>query len=126
MIGKLFGAATLGSTLASVGMLQRILADLATIVMLTVVSAFMLCALLAGSFTLVYLCLIHYGLDPLIAGLSLGLIACAMTSALLVFTFRFIQGKRSRFHSRIGCGGQIPDVGSLALAFIDGFLKPKP
>lgn len=127
MIGKLLGVATVGSTLASVGLLNRFLLGVTNMVILAIVCAFMLCALLAGGFYMAYLCLVHYGLDPYVAGIALGIVALFVTIALITLTISQIRQMRellpSRQLHRYASG--LSDLGHVADAFIEGFLNPK-
>jgi len=126
MIGKLIGVATVGSTLASVGLLHRFLSGIAKIVILSVISAFMLCALMAGSFYMAYFFLVHYGLDPYAAGITVGIAASLITLALVVLTiiqFRQLHDLTHRSLHPYRAG--FPEIGNVAHAFIDGFLNQR-
>lgn len=124
MLGKLIGLATIGGTIASVGMLHRFLSGIASIVMLAIVSGFMLCALLTGGFYLGYLGLVRYGLDPAIAGSIIGVIALIITVMLVTLTY--VRLNRLREMSRKDLPSPIAnpfDLTRLTTAFIDGFLN---
>lgn len=126
MIGKLLGLATIGSAVASVGLLHRFLSNIAGIIVLSIVSAIMLCVLLAGGFYLAYFCLVHYGLDPYAAGITVGTVLFFVTFMLIILTMTQLQRLRDLTHS--GLYSQrtgLPDIGNIANAFIDGFLNHK-
>jgi len=126
MIDKLLGAATAGSTLAGVGLLHRFLSGIASIVILSIVSAFMLCALLAVSFCMAYLSLVHYGLDPYAAGIAVGIAAFCITLALVAASMQKLRQLGSLSHPILQrYGTNWPDIGKIADAFIDGLLNHK-
>jgi hypothetical protein len=128
MIVKLLGTATVGSAMAvaSAGLLQRFLSGLASIVILSIVSAFMLCVLLAGGFSMAYVCLVHYGLDPYAAGITVGIAAFFITIALVVATIAQIRQLRGLPHRSLDkYRSHWPDIANVADAFIDGFLNHK-
>jgi hypothetical protein len=126
MIGKLLGAASVGSTLAGIGLLHRFLSDVASIIFLAIVSAFMLCAVLTGCIYMVYLYLVRSGLDPYAAGVTIGIVALLVATLFVVLTIGQIRQLRElpyRGLHRYKSG--LSDVGHVADAFIDGFLNPR-
>jgi hypothetical protein len=124
MIGKLLGVASVGSALASVGLMQRFLSGITKVVILAVVSAFMLCALLAGGFTMAYFCLVHYGLDQFAAGIAVGIVAFFITAALVTLTIVQLRQLRDLTqHILHPYRIDLPDIGNVANAFIDGLLN---
>jgi hypothetical protein len=126
MIGKLLGVATVGTTVASVGLMHRFLSGMAKIMVLAIVSAFMVCAMLASVFTMTYFCLVHYGLDPYVAGITLGIVALFLTIALVMVTVDQIRHLRDLSHFSLRkFRSDWPDIGNIASAFIDGFLDHK-
>jgi len=126
MLSKILGAATVGSALASVGLLQRFLSGIATLVILSVISAFMICALLAGGFYMAYHWLVLYGLDAYAAGMTIGIIVFLITAGLVALTMSQICRLRELpYHNLSPYGHSLPDVGHVVSAFIDGFLNHK-
>jgi magnesium-transporting ATPase (P-type) len=124
MIGKLLGAATVGGTLASVGLLHRFLVASAQIMILVIVSAFMLCASLLCAFAIFYFCLVQFGTTPYVALIILGVTALLVTIACVALTLDQFRQLRSFHHRHLhGHGNNIPDIANIAAAFIDGFLN---
>lgn len=127
MIGKLLGIATVGSSLASVGLLHRLLSGIMTVVVLAVVTAFMICVLLAGGFYMGYICLIHYGLDPTVAGVTVGGIALVITIVLVAVTASQMQRLKDLSHPTTFMPHlALPTVSGLVDAFLDGLLTRHP
>lgn len=126
MISNLLGVASVGSALASAGIMHRFLLSMAKIMVLAIVCAFMLCALMVGVFVLLYFGLVHYGLDPTAVAMALGAVAFLLTVALAAATT--YQLRRFRDHSAYSSSkskSALPDLGSIVNAFIDGFLRSK-
>ena len=126
MLGKLLSMATVGSTLASIGLLHRLFLLLLRILILGIFSAFMLCVLLSCAFYLLYIGLLHGGIDPSVARLDLSALVLILTLALVVTTARNLQ--KLRFMTRANfCKNQnpFPDLEKIAMAFVDGFLNLK-
>jgi len=121
MIGKLLDVLTVGSTVVNVTLLHRFMTGIASIVMLAVVSAFILCAILVGGFTLAFFGLVHYGLDPYAAGITLGILGLVAACAMIVITrarIRFLLELPSNNLSRHG--HLLSDVNPIIDAFIEG------
>ncbi len=126
MLGKLLGVATVGSALASVGLLHRFLSNIVTIVILSIVSGFMLSVLITGGFYLAYLGLVHYGLDPCVAGITVGIMIFLVTAALVIFVIARLRQMRDLMHSSSHShGADLLDMGNVVIAFIEGFLNHK-
>ena len=126
MLGKLLGIATVGSTLASVGLMHRLLVATAQIMVLVIASAFMLCASLLALFYIIYLGLLQCGVPPDVAAITLGVAALLVTAALVMLTLEQLRQLRV-FQQRqmLGAGNAWPEVGNIAMAFVDGFLNHK-
>lgn len=84
MLGKLLGIASLGGTVAGLTMLQKFLAAITTIVTLTIISAMMGGLFLICGFSLLYLELTRYGLDPAVALMLIGGVVFVITLTLVV------------------------------------------
>ena len=126
MLSKILGAATVGSALASVGLLHRFLSGIASIVMLSVVGAFMICVLLASGFYMAYSSLVFYGLDPYVAGITMAAIAFFITVILVALMIGQIHRLRELpYHHLSPNGAGLPDVSHIVGAFVDGFLNHK-
>ena len=126
MLGKILSVATVGSALANQGLLHRCFFSAINVLVLAIVSAFMLCMLLIGSLALAYLGLIHYGVDPSSAGIVLGLLVLSITLILMAIAYNQMQKIRKLSHqSLLSVGSDLPDVGNIVMAFIDGFLNNK-
>jgi uncharacterized membrane protein YczE len=125
MIGKLLGIATVGSTLAGVSLVHRFLFDAVGIIILTIITAFMFCILLAGGFCIAYFGLVHYGLDPYVAGMTVGLVAFIITAVLIMLTANKLNQLRDLTHHSLNPAKLgLLEVSNAALAFVDGFLSP--
>jgi hypothetical protein len=126
MIDKLLGMAAVGSTLVNATLLHRFLSGIASIVMLAIVGAFLVCCLLAGGFALAFLELLHNGFDPYTAGLALGGIGFAITAVLLTLTMMRI---RSLLELSAGNflrhGYGTSDIGAIIDGFIAGLVNKK-
>jgi len=93
---------------------------------LAVVSAFMFCALLSGVFYMIYVYLVHYGLDPYVAGITLGAVALFVTIALVAVTVDQLRQLRDLSHfSFAQIQKRLAECWNIAGAFIDGFLDPR-
>jgi hypothetical protein len=126
MIGKLIGVATAGSTLAGVTLLRRLLYDGANIIMLAVVSAFMFSLMVLGVFVTAYACLVHYGLDPFVSGVTVGVVAFFVTIILFTLTVHKLNQLRDLTHKCLNTSklGAL-DINGLTHSFIDGFLNSR-
>lgn len=124
MIGKLLGAATVGGTMAGVGVMHRFLVAAAQAMILVIISALMLCASLFSIFFIAYFCMLQFGVAPHIAGIVLGIAILLVTAALVAFTLSQIRQLRT-FHYRHFQAGEryMYDLRTIAAAFIDGFLN---
>jgi len=126
MIGKFLGIATIGSTMAGAGFVNRLLVATAQFMILAIVCAFMFCASLACVFTILYFFLLQLGVAPYSAGISVGIVALLVTGALAAVTFyQLRQLRKLSHHSLRGLGGHVPDIGHVVAAFMDGFLNKK-
>ncbi len=126
MLGKLLGLATVGGTLASVGVMHRLLLSMVNIIIMAIAGAFMACALLASMFYTAYFCLVRYGVPSYDAGFMLSATALLITSVLTVIILWKLRQLRDL--SRYGLhkdGEGLPDIGKVAIAFLEGFLNPK-
>jgi len=124
MIGKLLSVATVGSTLAGVGLIHRFLSDIAGIIILAIVSAFMFCILLAGGISVAYFCLVHYGLDPYAAGITMGIVAFFITISFVTLTVHKLNQLRDLTHRSLNPAKLgLFDISNVTHAFIDGFLN---
>lgn len=125
-MGKLLDVASIGSALASAGMMHRFLSGMAKTMLLVTLSAFMLCALLANVFIMAYFCLVHYGLDPFASVIALSLVALMINIAFLLAVVS--QLRQLRNMSRFSLGklkSDWPDLGNIIGAFVDGYLSNK-
>jgi len=125
MLGKIFGMVTVGSTLASVGLLHRFMMATAQMMILVIICAFLLCASLASVFYIFYFCLVQFGIAPLMAGVALGVVTLLVTIALAVFTSYQLQRLRNMHSRYLSRGNNGIDLSHVAMAFIDGFLNKK-
>ena len=126
MLGKLLGVATVGSTLASVELIHRFLSGITKIIVLAIVSAFMLCALVISAFIVFYFSLVHYGLDPYVAVITIGAVAVFITTTLVLVTIDQTRQLRDLPHfSLCNFKNDLPDIGHIIRAFIDGLLSPR-
>jgi len=126
MISNLLGVASVGSVLASANILHRFLSSMAKIMVLAIVCAFMLCALMVGVFVVLYFSSVQYGFDPAAVAVALSAVALFLTGSLAAATAH--QLRRFRDHSAYSfpnSHGSWPDLGSVANAFMDGFLGSK-
>jgi hypothetical protein len=124
MIGKLMGLATVGSSLANVTLLHRFLASATSVVALTMISAFMCCVLLIGIFGATYISLVHYGLDPYAAAITVALIMIIMTGGCVSLTIiRLRQLREIPHHNMHRDIPGMSHISSIADAFMKGFLK---
>ena len=119
MISRILGLATAGGALADTGLLYRFLSNVATAVMLAIVGSFMLCAFMTAAFACAYMALVHYGLDPFVAAVMLGLVACFM--AVLIAIYAVMRMRALSSPPRASAF----DISTIADAFIDGFLEPR-
>ena len=126
MLGKLLGLVTVGGTLASVGVMHRFLLSMVNIIILAIASAFMACALLASMFYTAYFCLVRYGVPAYDAGIMLSATALLITTVLTVMTiWKLRQLRDLSCHGLHKDGEGLPDIGKVAVAFLEGFLNPK-
>lgn len=126
MISNLLGVASVGSALASASIMHRFLSSMARIMVLAIVCAFMLCALMVGVFMVLYFGLVHYGFDPTSVAVALGTVAILLTIALAAATAHQIRRFRDRSaYSLSRSSNGLPDLGNIANAFLDGFLRSK-
>ena len=126
MLGKLLGVATVGSTLMGVGLLHRFLVAAAQLMILVIISSFMLCASLASIFCIIYFCMMQFGIAPQVAGIILGVVALLTTAVLVALMLDQLQKLRSFYPRQAAVNaGSLPDIGHIAMAFIDGFLDKK-
>ena len=126
MLGKIFGVATIGGTLASVGLLHRFMMATAQMMILVIICAFLLCASLASVFYILYFCLIQAGIAPMAAGIILGIVTLLVTIALSLFTAtRLDQLRKMHFRHLLGGENSGHNIEHVMLAFIDGFLNKK-
>lgn len=126
MISKILGVASVGSSLAGLGMLHRFLQSLMHIMVLTLISAFVLSLVFVSALSIIYFCLVYYGINPTIAGAGLAIIAFFVTSGLLVVTVNRLRCLReSSFCGLHKEEKNWPDVIGLAGAFVDGFVNHK-
>lgn len=127
MIGKLMGLASIGSSLANIALLQRFLGDIVSIIALTILSAMMTAMLLIGCFYGAYAGLTDYGLNPVVASVTVAGIALLLTALLIGLTVRKLrQLHELPKHLRAG----IPPfsrTGTIVHAFLEEFMKqPSP
>jgi len=126
-ISKLLGVATLGSTLASVALLRRFLSGVTSVVALVIVTAIMGCVLLLGALGAAYLGLVHYGLDPYVAALTVAAFMFLVVATLMGFTIIRLRHLRELpyhdLHPEIPNLSRISDI---ANAFMDGLLNHTP
>jgi hypothetical protein len=128
MISKLMGLASIGSSVANVALLQRFLEGIIGIIALTIVSAMMAGMLVVSGFYAAYVGLMHYGLDPDAAGVTIILLACIATLSLIGWVVWQLRNLRELPRHALPHG--LPPVMAratdMAQAFIEGFLHPRP
>ncbi|MFY9288898.1 MAG: hypothetical protein WAO98_10405 [Alphaproteobacteria bacterium] len=117
---------SVGSTWASMAVLQRFLAGVVNVVVLTIVSAVMCCVLLVGSFIAVYYGLLHYGFDTMTSALIVGTMMILVTGALVGVTILRLQHLRALTkHSMPRELPGVNQISGIADAFMDGLLNRK-
>ena len=93
---------------------------------LVVISSFMLCASLVSLFYMFYFCLIQSGVDAQLSGFIVGASVITGTAIMIGITVSQLRQLRSLSNNFLhGQEGRLPDIGNLALAFIDGFINRK-
>jgi len=126
MIGKILGMMTIGRSLVSVGLLRRFLRIFTNLLILAIVSAFMLCILLASFLYAIYLGLIQYGIAPHLAGAMMIMVVVMATVVLVALSLFQLRQLRDLSQGSLSPSkSHIPDIGCIAEAFIDGFLHSK-
>ena len=126
MIGKFLGLISIGRTAAGAEILRRFLLAAANVLTLAIVGAFMICALLASVFYMVYFGLVQYGVDPQHARALLSIFV--LVAALVVMGITVHQRHKLFDLSQAGLPGrgkECPDIVRVVEAFIDGFLNPE-
>jgi len=119
-LDKLLGLAGMGSTIANVTLLKRLLSQVIIIVALTAISSLMTGAILIAGFYGLYLALLHYGTDPTAAIFITVGMALALTAAVAGFAvFRWRQMHEASHETG---GASLGRIGQIADAFIDGLL----
>ena len=84
-VDKLLGLAGMGSTIANISLLRRFLSGVAVVIALTAISSTIAGMLLIAGFYALYLSLIHHGLDPSLAALTVGGGALIIVIVLAIF-----------------------------------------
>lgn len=116
--------ATLGGNLASYVLLHRFLSHFISLVVLAIVSAFMVCGLIAGGLVLAYLWLLQDGNNALAAAVMLGVLAILAAALLVTATMlRLRQLQDLPVEKIVKRVAKMPNI--LAQAFLHGFLNPK-
>jgi uncharacterized membrane protein len=121
MIGKLIGVATAGGTMASVVLLNRLLSNLAGLVALAVITACLCCVVLAGGFFAAYIALLHYGLEPMAAGVVVGALVLLITLVFILLTLAKVRHLKEMPDKSELPG--IAKINAMADAFVQGFLE---
>jgi ABC-type multidrug transport system fused ATPase/permease subunit len=125
MIGKILEMMTAGSALASVGALHRFMSSIVSIVILTLLTAFLLCVLIGTSIAMGYLALVHFGLDPFAAAMVIGLIAFLIASTAIGVIIAKIQKLRNLSSTPVASMKTgVVELSDMLDAFVDGFLNP--
>ncbi len=126
MFEKLLSLATVGSSIASVGLLHRFLLRMTNILILAVISAFTVCALIASLFYLMYVALVHYGCGPTEAVIVVGCVQLIIALIFVGVTLKMLKSLSNPSASPHPSGKTIvSDVSTIIEAFLDGFVNPK-
>jgi len=121
-LDKLLGIVGMGSTIANATLLRKFLTNVMLVMVLTAISGTMAGMILIAGFYGLYLGLVHYGVDPSTAALSIGGLTLIITiglASLAVLRFRHLRD----IPGVMSLNGPIMSrVGEVADAFIDGLL----
>lgn len=124
-VDKLLGIAGMGSTIANISLLKRFLSGIAVVIALTAISSTMMGMLLIAGFYALYLSLVHHGLDPSIAALTVG--GGALLIVIVLGIFAVIRWYELRDMPRL-LYMEAPIINrahKLADAFINGLLSER-
>ncbi len=125
MLGKLLSIATVGSTFANVALLRRFLSGVTGVVALVVVSAIMGCVILVAGLAAAYFGLIHYGLDPYAAALTIAVFMLLIMGLLIGLTaVRLRHLRELPYHDMYQELPSLSRVAGITDAFLDGLLNP--
>jgi len=126
MLGKFLAAAAGLGAVANVAHVQRFLADIMSVFLLMAVCFFMLCGLAASILALLYFYMIHIGVDPYAASMTIGFLACLTTGTLAIIAIRRLRQMRTLPAApALAIAPRAPDIGKVFFAFIDGFMRPR-
>lgn len=124
-VDKLLGLAGVGSTIANISLLRRFLSGVAVVIALTAISSTMAGMLLIAGFYALYLSLIHHGLDPTIAAVTIGgvaLIIVIVLAVMAVMRWYQLRDMPRLLHVE---SPLIDQASKLAEAFISGLLTER-
>jgi MFS superfamily sulfate permease-like transporter len=124
-VDRLLGLAGMGSTIANISMLKRFLSGIAVVIALTAISSTMAGMLLIAGFYALYLTLIHHGLDPSLAALTVG--GGALTIVIVLAIWAVLRWYELRDMPRLLYteAPLIHRATKLADAFINGLLAER-
>lgn len=123
MLSKLMGLVTVGSAWAGTARLNRLLSGALNVVVLVIISALMCSFLLLGAFGAIYISLVHYGLDPYAAAITVAALMGVLTLTVVgvtVMKFRHLSDMSSQ-HIRSESVPGLSNLNSIVDAFLEGF-----
>ncbi len=119
MFGRLLGMASLGNSLASVGLMSRFLSTVTKTVILAIICAFLFCGIIASVIVMFYVFMVSSGMNPFLAAIILGGIVILILALLIAIILDNIRYLRSWLYR------QPRNLSHAAAAFIEGFLCSK-
>jgi peptidoglycan/LPS O-acetylase OafA/YrhL len=128
MIGKLLGAAAMHRTFTSGhSLFKEILYTIAMFVLLSVIAGMVVGALFIAAFYAAYLGLLHFGLDPQAAQITItaiaALVVCVLVAGIYEQLHKLHDAPKQLLHLQSPIGTR---VNSLVDAFIDGLMGENP
>lgn len=124
-LGRILGVLAIHRSLSDTSHFQKFLARAGNFILLTVVSAFMVGAVMVGALFMLHHTLISYGLTTDVANLSVAAFALLMTLVLVLAVNLQLQKLQESLHEVLRRQSPIPSkITETAEAFIHGLTTP--
>lgn len=125
MLEKILNLVTVGSSLASAGIVQRHITAALQNLIAWVACILALFVMLVSALIMVYFAMIHYGVDPAVAGMELCALAFALASLVVVLAVFHLRAGKKILQPDLKSEQGLPDIRTMIVAFMNGFSQAK-
>ena len=124
IMDKLLGLATVGSAVANTALFHRFTTSLTNILALTLIGSLMAGLLLIGAYIAIYFGLVHYGLDPIAAIITVAvLLIITIATIFLLIAVRLRQLREISHYSIHSNLPNLSKIPSIVEAFMEGLFS---